>query len=148
MAGQGWMRKRTRVCTTAWMLHPPLLRACKGRRGMRSVSRVALGNVYTIAFGPCNGSAQCQYLLRIFPSPAEQKVLYEEIGLYNWTRATRSSALDSRPGHNTMATCAFTPVSVAPEFVHTWDSLWIARQRNAGSFQSRWGIASFELSDK
>lgn len=108
---------------------------------------VSLGNMYTITFGPCNGAAQCQYLFRIFADASESRVLYEEVGLYNWTRATRSSPLDSRPAHNTMATCAFSPVSVATAYVRPWDSLWIARTRNGGSFQSPWGIASFELEE-
>lgn len=108
---------------------------------------VALGSVYSITFAPCNGAAQCQYLFRVFADASEGRLLYEEVGLYNYTRATRSSPLDSRPAHNTMATCSFSPVSVATQYVRPWDSLWIARTRNGGSFQSPWGIASFELTN-
>jgi hypothetical protein len=106
---------------------------------------VSVGNAVSLTFGKCNGAGQCQYLFRVHASGSTDKVLYEEVGLYNWTRATRSSPTDSRPAHNTMATCAFSPVSVATEYVRPWDSLWIARSRYSGSFQSPWGIASFEL---
>lgn len=108
---------------------------------------VSIGNKYAITFGRCNGAGQCQYLFRITSPHSGDKVLYEEVGLYNWTRATRSSPTDSRPAHNTMATCAFSPVSVSPEYVRGWDSLWIARSRFSGSLQSPWGIASFELNE-
>lgn len=97
--------------------------------------RIQVGTPFTLYLGPLTG-ATCRYTLVTPP--------YTEQGVYTWTRLMRADPNDGQGGANKQATIQFEPQG---NFHKSWGSLWIARERYAGSWQSPLGIASFTLSD-
>lgn len=93
---------------------------------------IYVGSSYELRF---EKKPQCNYEMRVL-SPDGTRVVYQEAGPYNWTRASRTSATDGIGGNNMHATLVLT----------SGDTLWIARERFHGTFQSHFGIASFDVS--
>jgi hypothetical protein len=92
----------------------------------RSVG-IDIGTRYEMTF-----VSKCDYTFRT------QSHLEE--GKYKWTRASRTSATNGGGGNNRHATLQFNPQGDA-----VWDTLWVARERFAGSFQSKFGFATFQM---
>jgi hypothetical protein len=88
---------------------------------------------YTMHF-----SDGCMYLFAV--TDLQHQPLYEEMGSFTWTRLSRTSSTDSIGGNNMNATLQLQPQD-APE----WGSVWIAREKFDGSFQSGLGIATFSI---
>lgn len=100
---------------------------------------VTPGSVYELSF-----PAKCFFRLRIF-NPSDLRVaVVRAHGLYNWTRASRTSPTDSTGGNNMYATLELSAAAdddaPAPPMA---SSVWSAREREEGSFQSDLGIATF-----
>jgi hypothetical protein len=70
----------------------------------------------------------------------QHQPLYEEMGSFTWTRLSRTSATDSIGGNNMNATLQLQPHDAAE-----WGSIWVAREKFDGSFQSGLGIATFSI---
>jgi hypothetical protein len=68
------------------------------------------------------------------------------VGDYNWTRISRTDPNDGMGGANIQASIQFTPTSPRMRRpLNDWGSIWIARERFSGSWQSVLGFATFEL---
>jgi hypothetical protein len=96
---------------------------------------IEVGTPYTLHFGVLRGPS-CQYML-VTPH-------FVERGMYNWTRLMRADPNDGQGGANKSATIEFQPEK---NLRGSWGSLWLARERYSGSWQSPLGIATFTLSD-
>jgi len=103
--------------------------------------QIVIGSPYTLSF-----DNNCNYVLKV-GNLSKSHTIYTEFGSFNWTRASRTSATDGVGGNNMYATLELanqqaTTVGGEPD---TWGSVWTARLRFEGSFQSRLGIATFKI---
>ena len=106
--------------------------------------QIVIGCPYTLSF-----DNNCTYVFKV-GNPTGSHTIYTEVGSFNWTRASRTSATDGIGGNNMYATLelANRQVTTGNGESDTWGSVWIARLRFEGSFQSRFGIASFVIQIK
>lgn len=103
---------------------------------------IQVGCKYMLQFDKCAGTA-CPYRFLVFGGAG---VIFEERGVYNWTRASRYDPNDGTGGANKQATVQFEPTG-ANMHGRTYGSTWIARERFDGSWQSPLGFATFTLLD-
>lgn len=103
--------------------------------------QIVIGCFYTLSF-----DNNCNYVLNVGNLPRSHTI-YTEFGSFNWTRASRTSATDGVGGNNMYATLelANQQTTTAGGEPDTWGSVWTARLRFEGSFQSRLGIATFKI---
>lgn len=126
---------------------------------------IVIGSKYMLTFSKCQPGQNCEYEWVVLNARGDG-VVHRERGWYNYTRASRYSATDGQGGANLQATIEFEPRESRDlmlgrsaqcgsvnkdDDVHydsplTWGSLWQARERFAGSFQSKYGFATFTLS--
>jgi hypothetical protein len=100
---------------------------------------IDVGSRYEMVFWGCN------YTFRTVGSEHDLVEVaaatgFSETGSYDWTRASRTSATNGGGGNNRFATMEFSP-----EGGVEWDTLWDARERFSGSFQSKYGFATFQM---
>lgn len=93
---------------------------------------IQVGSVFQLSFGRTSKQGACHYMLKAGA--------HQESGVFNYTRLMRADPNDGMGGANKQATVEFQPRHGAP-----WGSVWIARERFSGSFQSPLGIATFTL---
>jgi hypothetical protein len=103
---------------------------------------VEVGSHYMLHFSACS-AASCQYVLSIY---TDGMLVHKQSGDYNYTRSSRYDPNDGMGGANIQSTIEFGPTeSTAARLHKDWGSLWIARERFSGSWQSCLGFATFEL---
>jgi len=95
---------------------------------------VEVGSPYQLSFGRTNKQGSCQYMLHAGR--------HKEAGVVNYTRLMRADPNDGTGGANKQATVTCQPAHSSRP---AWESVWIARERFSGSFQSPLGIATFTL---
>lgn len=109
------------------------------------------GSKYLLLFGACDCDqktsthASCSSRYEFIVSNSTG-VVHRQIGDYNWTRISRFDPNDGMGGANIQASIQFTPSH--PRLrrpLDDWGSIWIARERFSGSWQSVLGFATFEL---
>jgi hypothetical protein len=99
---------------------------------------VTPGSVFELSF-----PTKCSFRLRIF-NPTDMRIpVVRAHGPYNWTRASRTSPTDGIGGNNMYATLELSAADDDAPAPPMASSVWIAREKEEGSFQSDLGIASF-----
>lgn len=118
---------------------------------------IEVGSQFTLHFGPTtcdphstrtHAACAAQYLLRVYPPHATSldAPVHEQRGDYNYTRVMRTDPNDGMGGANIQASVQFTPTwPPLKRPLHDWGSIWIARERFSGSWQSILGFATFDL---
>ena len=119
---------------------------------------IEVGSKYLLRFGPCDcdqasethASCASVYELTVFRNSGSgsgsRNVVHRQVGDYNWTRISRTDPNDGMGGANIQASIQFTPTSPRMRRpLNDWGSIWIARERFSGSWQSVLGFATFEL---
>ena len=93
------------------------------------------GCLFELRFTP-----SCEYVLKVL-NLDKTAIAHQESGAFNWTRASRTSPTDAIGGNNMYATLELSPENG----MDTWGSVWLARLRFEGSFQSKLGIATIVI---
>ena len=93
---------------------------------------IQVGSTFQLSFGRTNSKGACHYTLHAGG--------HKESGVFHYTRLMRADPNDGTGGANKQATITFQPAHGS-----AWESVWIARERFSGSFQSPLGIATFTL---
>lgn len=115
---------------------------------------IQVGTRYAIRFGPCDcmqatatdTHSSCASTYEFEAYDDQGAVLHSQRGDYNWTRVSRHDPNDGIGGANMQASVQFKPLQPRMRHpLHDWGSIWIARERFAGSWQSVLGIALFTL---
>jgi hypothetical protein len=115
---------------------------------------IEVGSPFTIQFGPIrcaptvmvtHSSCAAHYVLTVLNARGDH-VVHQQRGAYNWTRVMRTDPNDGMGGANMQASVQFTPSAPTLKSpLHDWGSIWIARERFSGSWQSVLGFATFDL---
>lgn len=113
---------------------------------------IQAGTRYSLRFGPCDcmqatdthSTCASTYVFEAYND--QGAVVHSQRGDYNWTRVSRYDPNDGIGGANIQASVQFKPLQPRMRRpLNDWGSIWIARERFSGSWQSVLGIATFDL---